>query len=169
MGEGFGAAAKNFLKKVLTNAIKCVIIMTSNKERGKKIMPNKLTFVTIFPEYADKMYEESTYLSPEYTLYRYLILEEKTLSRLARVRVLLTAPETFYARDILEEKSKGGIINGLCQGGLITETGNKQKYYIELDDKRAIIGYAKEWKLVDSKDRMILAYNRIRNEILKLI
>ena len=79
--------------------------MTSNKEKGKKIMPNKLTFVTIFPEYADKMYEESTYLSPEYTLYRYLILEEKTLTRLARVRILLTAPETFYARDIFEEKS----------------------------------------------------------------
>ena len=132
-------------------------------------MPNKLTFVTIFPEFADKMYEESTYLSPEYTLYRYLILEEKTLSRLARVRVLLTAPDTFYARDILEEKSRGGIINGLCQGGLIKETGNKQKYYIEIDDKRAIIGYAKEWNLSIPRDRMILAYNRIRNEILKLI
>jgi hypothetical protein len=37
MGEGFGAAAKFFLKKVLTNEIKCAIIMTSNKERGKKI------------------------------------------------------------------------------------------------------------------------------------
>lgn len=133
-------------------------------------MPNRLTFVTIFPEYADKMYEESTYLSPEYTLYRYLLLEKKTLTRLVRARVLLTAPDTFYAKDILEEeKSRGGIINGFCQGGLITETGNKQKYYIEIDDKRAIITYAKEWKLTIPKDRLILAYNRIRNEILKII
>lgn len=133
-------------------------------------MPNRLTFVTIFPEYANKMYEESTYLSPEYTLYRYLLLEQKTLPRLVRARALLTAPDTFYAKDILaEEKSRGGIINGFCQGGLITETGNKQKYYIEVDDKRAIIAYAKEWKLTMPKDRLILAYNRIRNEILKII
>ena len=133
-------------------------------------MPNRLTFVTIFPEYADKMYEESTYLSPEYILYRYLLLEKKTLTRLIRARVLLTAPDTFYAKDILEEEnSRGGIMNGLCRGGLITETGNKQKYYIEIDGKRAVITYAKEWKLTMPKDRMILAYNRIRNEILKLI
>ena len=131
-------------------------------------MPN-LSFTKIYPEYKDKMYDGRTYDTPEYLLYRYLILEEKTLARLPRVRTLLSAPDTFYAKDILEEQSKGGIINGLCQGGLITETGNKIKYYLDISDKNAIIGYSKEWKLAIPKERMVFAYNRIRNAILEII
>ena len=131
-------------------------------------MPN-LSFTKIFPEYRDKMYDGRTYDSPEYILYRYLILEEKTLARLPRVKALLSAPDTFYAKDILKEQSRGGIINGLCQGGLITETGKKVKYYLDISDKTAIIGYSKEWKLTMSKDRLIFAYNRIRNAILEII
>lgn len=131
-------------------------------------MPN-LSFTKIFPEYKDRVYEGSTYDSPEYILYRYLILEEKTLARLPRVKALLSAPNTFYAKDILEEQSKGGIINGLCQGGLITETGKKVKYYIDISDKNAIISYSKEWKLAIPKERMERAYNRIRNAILEII
>jgi hypothetical protein len=142
--------------------------MTSNKERGNKIMPN-LKFTNIFPEYTN-LHHWDYNKTPEYILYSYLILDDKTISRLEKVRMLLTAPETFYAKDILKDASKGGIINGLNRNGLIVETGKKIKYYI--DDpygKTAIIGYSKEWKLAMPRDRMILAYNRIRNEILKII
>lgn len=128
-----------------------------------------LKFTDIFPEYKDISHWDY-YQYPEYTVYRYLILEGKTLPRLIRIKALLTAPDTFYAKDILaEENSRGGIINGFCQSELITETGNKVKYYIDIDDKKAVITYAKEWKLTIPKDRMILAYDRIRDEILKII
>ena len=132
-------------------------------------MPKKLTFVTIFPEFADKMYNANTYTSPEYTIYRYLLGENADLiDRLEKIKLLLNANDTFYAKDVFEGVSTGGIMNGLCRNYIIKGTGNKQKYYIELDDKRAIITYAKEWKLAIPRDTMILVYNRIRNEILKL-
>ena len=132
-------------------------------------MPN-LKFTDIFPEYKNLRHWDY-YQAPEYTVYRYL-LDDKIdlLERLAKIKILLNAPDTFYARDIFKGVSTGGIMNGLCRNGIITGTGNKQKYYI--DDpygKTAIIGYSQEWKLTMSREQLMVAYQRIRMAILAII
>lgn len=132
-------------------------------------MPN-LKFTDIFPEYKNLLHWDY-YQTPEYTVYRYLLDDKIDLiDRLEKIKILLNAPDTFYARDVFKNVATGGIMNGLCHNGIITETGNKQKYYI--DDpygKMAIIGYSKEWKLSMSKEQLMVAYQRIRMAILAII
>jgi hypothetical protein len=132
-------------------------------------MPN-LKFTDIFPEYKHLRHWDY-YQTPEYTVYRYLLDDKIDLiDRLEKIKILLNAPNTFYARDVFKGVATGGIMNGLCHNCIITETGNKQKYYI--DDpygKTAIIGYSKEWKLSMSKEQLMVAYQRIRMAILAII
>lgn len=130
----------------------------------------RLKFTDIFPEYKNLRHWDY-YKTPEYTLYSYLLGEKADLlNRLEKIKLLIKANDTFYARDVFKDVSTGGIINGLSYNCIITETGNKQKYYI--DDPRgkmAIIAYAKEWKLAMPKEQLTVAYQRIRMAILAII
>lgn len=131
----------------------------------------KFNFQTVFPEYANLKYWEY-YNLPEYSVFKYIIDDcVNSIERLTNLKILISAPNTFYAKDIFPEGcAKGGIMNGFRYSRLIKPTGNQIKYYIDdPDGKSAIIGYAKEWELRIPKEEMEKYYNRIRNAILEII